>query len=411
MKIAVNFTASPNQGGVYQYSVSFLETLTTIPGHHYYIIADKAQIPSQFIHSKQFKLIPPDNKSLVNRLGLISDYLIFRILPQVIGRDLHRFLHPLLTVVFKINHFSTIKLLRKLKPDLILEPVATGISILTDIPTIVAIHDIEHRTRPKFKEITAKGIWEHREYLYSQITPRAFRILVDSQTGKEDLIRFYKVPSQKLVILPFLPPSYLEPKPSISLIKSVSAKFNLPKDYIFYGAKFWPHKNHLNLVKAIGILKKQGLTKLHLVLSGTKDADFSSYPRVAEEIKKQKLSEKVHFLGYLSGSELSVVYKKALALVMPTFLGPTNIPVYEAWLMGTPVIYSDIRGPRDQLGDAGLLIDPKSPSAIAKQIKKIYKDEKLRRTLINRGYRRLRRWTPSDFSVKLKETIADFNQK
>ena len=42
---------------------------------------------------------------------------------------------------------------------------------------------------------------------------------------------------------------------------------------------------------------------------------------------------------------------------MPTFYGPTNIPPpWRAFKLGTPVIYSDLDGLRDQVEGVGLLV-------------------------------------------------------
>ena len=44
----------------------------------------------------------------------------------------------------------------------------------------------------------------------------------------------------------------------------------------------------------------------------------------------------MHLLGELPGEDVAPLYAGAVALVMPTFFGPTNIPVLEAWAVGCP---------------------------------------------------------------------------
>ena len=79
------------------------------------------------------------------------------------------------------------------------------------------------------------------------------------------------------------------------------------------------------------------------------------------------------FTGFISNIELISIYKMSLALVMPTFYGPTNIPPFEAFKLGTPVIYPDLDGLRDQVEDAGLLVDLYDPETLAKLFKLIKK--------------------------------------
>jgi len=98
----------------------------------------------------------------------------------------------------------------------------------------------------------------------------------------------------------------------------------------------------------------------------------------------------------------------ATALIMPTYLGPTNIPVVEAWQTGCPILYSDIRGCREQAGDAALLFNPDRPSDIAEKIETLWQDEKLQKILIEKGQSRLMNWTQEDFNQALNQIINNF---
>jgi glycosyltransferase involved in cell wall biosynthesis len=55
------------------------------------------------------------------------------------------------------------------------------------------------------------------------------------------------------------------------------------------------------------------------------------------------LEKEIHYLGYVPNEDMSGIYAEAVALVMPTFFGATNIPILEAWAFGCPVLTSDIR--------------------------------------------------------------------
>ncbi|HEX6260676.1 MAG TPA: glycosyltransferase, partial [Woeseiaceae bacterium] len=59
------------------------------------------------------------------------------------------------------------------------------------------------------------------------------------------------------------------------------------------------------------------------------------------------------------------LYSDALALVMPTYFGPTNIPPMEALALGVPVLYSDLPSFREQLGEAARYIDLERPESLA----------------------------------------------
>jgi glycosyltransferase involved in cell wall biosynthesis len=122
------------------------------------------------------------------------------------------------------------------------------------------------------------------------------------------------------------------------------------------------------------------------------------------------LSDQVHHLGRVPDEVMSGLYAEALALVMPTFFGPTNIPPLEAWAFGCPVLCSDIRGIREQIGDAGLLVPPRSTEAIAEGMYRLWTDRHLRHQLAARGRRRLAEYTPEDFRRRLADIICQANE-
>src|SRR3990172_2520327 len=57
MRIGVYFTPEKEQGGVYQYSVSFLETLFKIKNNEYVVISASKDIPQKFRRAENFKII------------------------------------------------------------------------------------------------------------------------------------------------------------------------------------------------------------------------------------------------------------------------------------------------------------------------------------------------------------------
>ncbi|MBM3801341.1 MAG: glycosyltransferase [Acidimicrobiia bacterium] len=90
---------------------------------------------------------------------------------------------------------------------------------------------------------------------------------------------------------------------------------------------------------------------------------------------------------------------------MPTFFGPTNIPVLEAWALGCPVLSSDIRGIREQVGGAGLLVNPRDPDAIAQGLLTLWTDAAERQRCIEAGRQRFAGYSAGDFARRLTAAI------
>ena len=115
--------------------------------------------------------------------------------------------------------------------------------------------------------------------------------------------------------------------------------------------------------------------------------------------------DNVVFLGYVPDEHMFELYRRARALIMPSFFGPTNIPQLEAFVAGCPVGASKVYGVPDQVGDAALLFDPKSSDEIAEAMERLWTDDALCNCLIEKGKERASEWGPIQFSQRLKEIV------
>jgi glycosyltransferase involved in cell wall biosynthesis len=303
--------------------------------------------------------------------------------------------------------------------DLMLYPTPDSTSFEVGIPYVIAVHDLQHRLQPEFPEVSAGDRWAWREYTFRNVCRHATLILADSEVGKEDVLNCYGefgVPADRVKVLPYLPASYLPRAVSATDMDRVKQQLGLPARYFFYPAQFWPHKNHVRIVEALGLLKQRGPTA-HIVFCGTTaGGEFREqiHQAVLKEADQLGIGSQIHCLGYVSAEHMAALYAGAVALVMPTFFGPTNIPPLEAWSLGCPVVTSDIRGIREQMGDAALLVDPRSATAIADALQRLWMDTGLRDSLIERGRRRLAQYTPADHQARLiaylKEAVTRVQQ-
>lgn len=412
MKIGIYFTANKNNGGVYQYSVTFLEAFSKIKDNDYYIFTTSKDIPIEFRKLKNFHFIEIYSASREQALKIreMGSYFIDWIFPSFFKIIYRLGLFEIFRYIAMIVNKKTIRLIQNKDLDLMFYPTTSNLSFLINVPSVVTVHDLHHKLTPWFKETTAGGRREIRDYTFSNITKKSYKLLAESKEGKEDLIRFYGVGGDRVIILPMLPPSYLIPDIDKKTIGRFLETKHIGNQYLFYPAKFWPHKNHLRLIKALNLLKKEGIV-LDLVLTGSKNADFSTYDKVMDLADELGVSGQIKYLGYVDDKTLSILYKGSLCLVMPTFFGATNLPVLEAWKVGTPVIYSDIRGCRNQLGDAGLLVDPQDFRDIAAKIKYIYNNPRLRDELIRKGKKRLGLWTEEKFVNKIVKLVEDYKEE
>jgi len=292
---------------------------------------------------------------------------------------------------------------------LILSPNLPGFSYR--MPFIVPVFDLNHRLQPEFPEVSAFGEANGREYFYINTCRFATFILVDSEVGKSDLLRFYGdyIDEDRIRILRYYPPIDGRSPPSQQQLDSARTKYNLPLRYFFYPAQFWPHKNHALILQAIKLIADATGEAVPVVFCGaywtyTMALNFRD---IMEQAAKLGIADRVRYLGTIPDSDMAALYSLSAGLVMPTFFGPTNIPPLEAWHLGRPVITSDIPGIREQCGDAGLLVDPRSAEALAEAMKRVWYDAGLCTELVRRGKKRLAAYSWSAFIGGLTAVLTE----
>jgi glycosyltransferase involved in cell wall biosynthesis len=306
--------------------------------------------------------------------------------------------------------------LRKMGIELMIYPSANPLSFEAGIPYIVAIHDLQHLLQPEFPENSANDEVQRREYVFRNGARFATLILADSETGKEDILHFYGrfgVTEDKVKVLPFLPASYLPQVVSLEEIKDVKRKYSLPDRYLFYPAQFWPHKNHARIYKAISRIKETHGEEIPIVLCGSFAGQLrkQTYDELCSLAKETRIQNLIHYKGYLHEKDIGAVYAGAEALVMPTFHGPTNIPILEAWTYGCAVLTSNLRGIREQAGEAAFLADPRSVDEIAFGIHKLWTDPTYRKDLSEKGKRQLAAYTETDFRNRVAEILKEAKER
>lgn len=278
---------------------------------------------------------------------------------------------------------------------------------MSGTPFMCAIHDIQHRLQPEFPEVSAGGEWERREARVGSCVRGAVRLLADSEVGREDLVSEFGVDPAKVSIIPFVPAPYLGDRPTDDVVRAILDRHDVAGRYLFYPAAYWPHKNHARIVEALALLRASG-QEISAVFTGSNRGTKIIADRFAEVSKLARtlgVADLIHYLGYVDDADMAALYAGATALIMPTFFGPTNIPVVEAWGLGCPVITSDIRGIREQTGEAALLADPRSSESIAAAIDRLLTDDVLAQQLVAAGYARSGGYSADEFSILVARAV------
>jgi glycosyltransferase involved in cell wall biosynthesis len=270
--------------------------------------------------------------------------------------------------------------LRRYKADVFVSPDGFC-SLFTKVPQVLVVHDLAFLHYPKF-------IQKHQLYFYKRYTPKFLKkaniVATISQYSKQDIMKHYNLAESKIINVGSAAKEIFKPIDSQQreIVKEQYAGGN---EYFVFVGGMHPRKNLLNLLKAFSIFKKWQKTNMKLVVAGRKSW---MYEDTLEKLKTYKYRNEVIMLDYLPEDELAKVVAAAYALVYPSFFEGFGVPILEAMQCDVPVLTSS-SGSMPAIGaDAALYADPSSPQEIADNMKRIFKDEKLRSELIEKGRER-----------------------
>jgi glycosyltransferase involved in cell wall biosynthesis len=251
-------------------------------------------------------------------------------------------------------------------------------SLKTNTPQCLVVHDIAFLHYPS--HIKRSHLYFFKKYI-PKFLQKANSIATVSEFSKKDILNHYKTDPEKINVVYSAAKEIFKPVP-IEIAEATKKKYTDGTEYFLYIGAIHPRKNLVNLLKAFSIFKKRQKSNMKLVLAGRLAWKYDSF---IQNLKKYKFKEDVIMLGYLSEDDLVKITGAAYALVYPSLLEGFGVPVLEAMKCNVPVITSFGSSMEEIAKDAALYADAKNFEDIAGKMMLIYKDEKMRKELIEKG--------------------------
>lgn len=260
--------------------------------------------------------------------------------------------------VEKMGLLKTQNRLRREGVDLVYFTSPSPIALrLVETPYIFTVWDLGHRELPGFPEVWGRKTWLEREMIYSIGCGRASYVVVDSEATGGKLEKVFGLPSERWRAIGLLSHSLA--------VKPLETEIRAP--YIFYPAVQWPHKNHATLFQAFAILLEE-FPSLKLVLSGKGWSTENGLAKLGNDLG---IAKNIVNLGFVPRDKLLSILQGAEALVMPSLLGPTNLPPLEALQLGVPAVVSDAHDFGEEINSNLVRVSALDPRAWASAVEKV----------------------------------------
>jgi glycosyltransferase involved in cell wall biosynthesis len=232
---------------------------------------------------------------------------------------------------------------------------------IKDKPCVITIHDMSpelHGSSDENKKVLAH---------------HAHKIIAVSQNTKNDILKFYDIPQDKIEVI------HHGSSFDNSTLKTIKPCTKLFKNYFLYVGYRGGIKNFTRFIMGTAPILKNNKW-LGVVCAGSWNFTKKEKQLFKElEITKQIIQIPV------TDCELKFLYKNALAFIFPSLYEGFGIPVLEAFSCKCPTLLHYGSSFPEIAGDAALYFDGTNINSISNSLEKIITDKNLRESLIKKG--------------------------
>ncbi|MDP2653499.1 MAG: glycosyltransferase family 1 protein [Candidatus Omnitrophota bacterium] len=273
-----------------------------------------------------------------------------------------------------------------------------------DAKVIVTVHDLVYKAHPQGH--TPQTIETTDKQLH-QIVERADKIICCSQNTINDLCRYFPVDLSRVALVYqgvdkkiFYPVGDHERRKAEGYIR----RKGITGPFVLFVGTIEPRKNLQNLLRAFAQLKQKHKYPGKLVVIGMKGW---MQEIISDVLKQLNLRNQVIFLGYVSDEALRYFYNLSDVFVFPSFYEGFGFPIVEAFCCGAAVVTSNVSSCPEIAKDAALTVNPEFPVEIAEAIHQVLQDDKLRKSLKDKGLHRAQDFS---FLKTAQETLGVYEE-
>jgi glycosyltransferase involved in cell wall biosynthesis len=207
--------------------------------------------------------------------------------------------------------------------------------------TVVAMFDAILHLLPVISSLSARVF---KDRLYGWSVRHSTLVITGSVTAREDIVRSYGVPRDRIRIVHLAPAEVFKHLPNHTDIKKITRRYlETAAPYFLFVGKLTARRNIPKLMQAFAELKRRTPSLHKLLVIGLNTTNL----KLSELAAELGITADFKHFNYVPDEDLNLLYNGAEAFVMPYSYEAVSLAALEAQATGTPLIAVDTPGLRE----------------------------------------------------------------
>lgn len=253
------------------------------------------------------------------------------------------------------------------------------------IPQLLMAPDLSYLFQPGLLSKKQKAFSEKR---MPGFLKNADCVIVHSLYEKELLEKKYPSSAEKIKVIHEAP---IEKVTHIDFEERelLKEKYAGGNEYFIYAGTIGTQQNLVHLLKAFSFFKKRQRSNMQLVICGKQGNEYADFEKAFDHYR---FKDQVKLQPGLSESENHKIMAASYAIIFPAAYINNRATLFTAMQCEVPVIISSGGSWAEITGDSALYVDIENSKDIAEKMMALFKDEKLRSTLIENGKQQIQKY-------------------
>jgi glycosyltransferase involved in cell wall biosynthesis len=304
---------------------------------------------------------------------------------------------PIVKNSISLKYWHDIKLAaaaKKFKADVLIN-LGSSCSLGTQLPQVLVVANLDFIHHPKAHSKSRQLFYK----LYQKkFLAKAKKIIALNEWIEQELINQFAIPAEKIKVVPSVANELFAPI-DFEQRESIKDGHADGREYFLFINDEKQQNRMMNLLKAFSLFKKWQQSSMKLLIVGKVD------DATIEKLKTYRHRDDVELLGNLSPEKFAKLLAACYAFLEISLHQGFSNHIIAAFQSAVPVIAGNVAEMPEIIAGTALHASPTDVEEIANQLKLVYKDEKLRSQLIEKGQFQATQFSWSNSLVVFQELI------